>query len=126
MALKETVLQILEAKTKIHARSEEERKRDGRGRPPIDIENTLRETQEKKLKVKEIEDRRNEKKIQKQFIDEALKKKLHQQRNLAAAQESRLKKKEEKEKYIQLLTEIKEFCLGLEENELARLILSRI
>jgi len=34
------------------------------------------------------------------MIDEKLKEELHKQRNLAAAQESRLKKKEEKEKYI--------------------------
>ena len=44
MALRKIVLDILEQKTKIYARSEEERKKDGRGRPAIDLEETKKET----------------------------------------------------------------------------------
>ena len=74
-----------------------------------------------------IENKRNEKKVNKEVIDELLKKQLHQQRNLAAAQESRQKKKEEKQTYIKLLTQVKEFCLNLKtQSELATLILSKI
>ena len=74
-----------------------------------------------------IENKRNEKKVNKEVIDESLKKQLHQQRNLAAAQESRHKKKEEKQTYIKLLTQVKEFCLNLKtQSELATLILSKI
>jgi len=74
-----------------------------------------------------IENKRNEKKVNKEVIDESLKKQLHQQRNLAAAQESRQKKKEEKQTYIKLLTQVKEFCLNLKtQSELATLILSKI
>lgn len=74
-----------------------------------------------------IENKRNEKKVNKEVIDESLKKQLHQQRNLAAAQESRQKKKEEKQTYIKLLTQVKEFCLSLKtQSELATLILSKI
>ena len=74
-----------------------------------------------------IENKRNEKKVNKEVIDESLKKQLHQQRNLAAAQESRQKKKEEKQTYIKLLTQVKEFCLSFKtQSELATLILSKI
>ena len=74
-----------------------------------------------------IENKRNEKKVNKEVIDESLKKQLHQQRNLAAAQESRQKKKEEKQTYIKLLTQVKEFCLSLKtQSESATLILSKI
>jgi hypothetical protein len=45
------------------------------------------------------------------MIDAKLKEELHKQRNLAAAQESRLREKGRKRKYIKLLTEVKEFCL---------------
>ena len=74
-----------------------------------------------------IENKRNEKKVNKEVIEESLKKQLHQKRNLAAAQESRWKKKEEKQTYIKLLTQVKEFCLSLKtQSELATLILSKI
>ena len=42
------MLGILDAKTKIYSRTEEERKKDGRGRPAIDLEETKRETFNKK------------------------------------------------------------------------------
>jgi len=59
MKLKHEVLDILEAPTKIHIRSEEQKLQDGRGRPRIDLQETYKETEQKKMKVKEIEDKRN-------------------------------------------------------------------
>ena len=85
MLLKEKVLKLLRSKTKILARSEEERKLDRRGRPELTIEETKTLTDTKKSELNTIEKLRNEKRQSKQQIDDETKKELHKIRNLAAA-----------------------------------------
>lgn len=85
MRLKSKVLELLRSRTKILARSKEEKDFDGRGRPTLEIEETKEKTDLKKREVEEVVKRREEKRMAKQQVDPELKKELHQKRNLAAA-----------------------------------------
>lgn len=85
MLLKSKVLELLRSRTKILARSKEEKDLDGRGRPALEVEQTKIQTDLKKKEVEEVAKRRDEKRKAKQQVDPELKRELHQKRNLAAA-----------------------------------------
>ena len=107
--LKEFVLNFLSSRTKIYLRSEEQKHKDGRGRPAIQVEEDLKNFGLKKARVEEILNNRELSKSSMKAIEKE-NKRLLKARNVAAAALTRLNKKQKEIEYIKLLTTIKKFC----------------
>ena len=96
------MLKLIRAKTKIQARSDEEKKTEPRGRPLFDLAKAKEQT--------EANEKKREEKYPSKEIPNEFKADAKKATNVIAASKSRQKKKEVQTFCQDTLTQIKKFC----------------